>query len=204
MNNKLIFGVLGGILGLGLIVLIAISAVSGSSTSVEDTFGVVTVEGEDLPVFSGDTGSDVAPGMEAPTVTGEDFDGSEVTIAPDGRAKVILFLAHWCPHCQNEAPRVQAWLDAGLQPDNVDFYSVSTQVARLQGNWPPEKWLVDDVGWTAPVIQDDEGSSAARAFGMAGTPFWVVLDADHNVVARVSGEIGDAGVEALFATAAST
>ena len=42
MNNKMIFGILGGVLGLGLIVLIAISAVSGSETSEEDTFGEVT------------------------------------------------------------------------------------------------------------------------------------------------------------------
>lgn len=203
MNNKMIFGILGGVLGLGLIVLIAISAVSGSETSEEDTFGEVTVEGSNLPVFSGETGTDVAAGMTAPTVTGTDFDGSEVTIAPDGRPKVVLLVAHWCPHCQNEVPRVQSWLDGGNQPEGVDFYTVSTMVARLQGNWPPEKWLVEDVGWTVPVIQDDQAGTANQAFGMTGTPFWVVLDGDNNVMARVSGEIGNDAVAALFQAAAS-
>ena len=30
------------------------------------------------------------------------FDGADVAIANDGRAKLILFLAHWCPHCQEQ------------------------------------------------------------------------------------------------------
>lgn len=201
MNNKIILYVLGGVVGLGLIVAIAISAVSGGGTDEAEAFGEVSVEGEALPVYGGDPAADVAQGLTAPTVTGEDFDGSTVAIAPDGRPKVVLFLAHWCPHCQNEVPRVVEWLEAGRQPEGVDFYAISTLLQRLRGNWPPQDWLEQE-GFTVPTIQDDQVNSASQALGMAGTPFWMALDGDNEVIFRVSGEIGYEGMDALFATAA--
>lgn len=205
MNNKLLLYILGGVLGLGLIIAIAVSAVSGGGEEGEE-FGEVTVEGADLPVFGGDPASDLAAGMTAPTVSGEGFDGSTVTIEPDGRSKVVLFLAHWCPHCQAEVPRVVDWVEAGNQPDTVDFYAVSTLLQRVRGNWPPSQWLESE-GWTIPTIQDDSASAASRAFGMAGTPYWLVLDGDNQVLFRISGEITQSGMEvvdALFQTAAET
>ena len=44
----------------------------------------------------------------SPPSPASDFDGDDITIgADDGTAKVILFVAHWCPHCQAEVPRDQ-------------------------------------------------------------------------------------------------
>ena len=40
----------------------------------------------------------------------EDFEGDAVAITNDGRPKIILLFAHWCPHCQNEVPVVTEWL----------------------------------------------------------------------------------------------
>ena len=202
MNKKLVFSIIGGVLGLGLIVAIAISTVSGG-TPEEDAFGEVTVEGEALPVFGGEPANDVATGMTAPTIIGENFAGEPVTIEPDGTPKVVVFLAHWCPHCQAEVPEVVDWLEAGNQPENVDFYSVSTLAQRLRGNWPPQDWLETE-GWNVPVIQDDNANSVSSAFGMQGTPFWVVLDGQNNVIARIPGQIGTEGMQALFATAAQS
>ena len=200
MNQKLVFGIIGGVLGLGLIVAIAVSVAMGG-TEPSEAFGEVTVEGDPLPVFGGDPAGDVATGMTAPTVSGTDFDGSEVTIGPDGRPKVVLFLAHWCPHCQAEVPKVVDWLEAGNQPENVDFYAISTLVNRVSGNWPPQDWLERE-GLDLPLIQDDTGSNASQAFGMAGTPFWMVLDGENKVLFRVGGEIGQEGMASLFSTAA--
>lgn len=204
MNNRLILYIVGGVLGLGLVIAIAVSAVSGGSADGSAAYGEVTVEGELLPRFAGDPAGDPAQQMEAPTVTGEDFDDSTVTIGPDGRSKVIIFLAHWCPHCQAEVPRVVDWLEAGNKPENVDFYAISTLADRLQTPWPPSDWLARE-GWDVPTIQDDRSNSASVAFGMAGTPFWVVLDGDNQVLFRVSGEITAGGmdtVDAIFQTAA--
>src|SRR5688572_20212959 len=204
MNNKLILYILGGVLGLGLIIAIAISAVSGDSDE-EEAFGEVTVEGQALPTYGGDPANDQALGATAPTITGVDFDGDTVTIAPDGRPKVVAFMAHWCPHCQAEVPRVVDWLEAGNKPDNVDFYGVSTLHQRVRGNWPPQQWLEGE-GWDVPTIQDDRSNSASAAMGMAGTPYWLVLDGNNQVLFRISGEITQGGfdtVNLLFQTAAS-
>ncbi|MGH8912056.1 MAG: TlpA family protein disulfide reductase [Acidimicrobiia bacterium] len=202
MNQKLVFGILGGVVGLGLIIAIAVSVVTGG-TEPDEAFGEVTVEGTVLPTFAGDPNGDVAAGMTAPTVSGTDFDESPVTIEADGRPKVLLFLAHWCPHCQAEVPRVVDWLEAGNQPENVDFYAISTLVNRLQGNWPPSDWLQSE-GLDLPLIQDDNVNTASSAYGMAGTPFWMVLDGEGKVLYRIGGEIGTDGMTALFQTAAQS
>jgi cytochrome c biogenesis protein CcmG, thiol:disulfide interchange protein DsbE len=203
MNNKVLLYVIGGVLGLGLVIAIAVSAVSGGGNADEEAaFGEVTVEGEELPVFGGDPAADVAPGLTAPTVTGEGLDGSTVSIAPDGNPKVVLFLAHWCPHCQDEVPDVVDWMEAGNMPEGVDFYAISTLAQRLRGNWPPSDWLASE-GWSVPTIQDDRSNSASAAFGMQGTPFWVVLNGDNTVIARIPGQVGHAGMDAIFATAAA-
>ncbi|MFO7293699.1 MAG: TlpA disulfide reductase family protein [Actinomycetes bacterium] len=195
MNNKLILYIVGGVLGLGLVIAIAISAVSGG-TSDEEVYGQVTAEGQNLPPFGGDAANDDARGQTAPTLTATNPDGSTVTIGPDGRPKVVLVMAHWCPHCQNEVPRVVDWLEAGNKPEEVDFYAVSTLLQKVRGNWPPQEWLERE-GWDVPTIHDDQSNTAAAALGLVGTPYWVVLDGDNNVVFRISGEITAAGGDVI-------
>jgi hypothetical protein len=97
-------------------------------------------------------------------------------------------------------PVIQTWLDGGNLPDDVDMYSVVTSTDRLRPNWPPQDWLEEE-GWTVPAIMDDEIGTIAVNYGMSGTPFYVVLDGDNNVIRRASGEIGTAGLNALVAVA---
>lgn len=198
--NKTLLGIIGGVVGLALIVLLAISIAGEQEADASIGYGDPTVSGPTLPVYNSASGTDVAVGLPAPTVQGADWNDNEVTIEADGRPKIVLFLAHWCSHCQAEVPRVQAWLDAGSLPDDVDLYSVTTSTDRLRPNWPPQDWLERE-GWTAPVIMDDATGTVSGSFGMAGTPFYVVLDGDNNVVRRVSGEIGTPGLDALVAEA---
>lgn len=146
-----------------------------------------TVSGQPLPVFN-TGGDDPAIGMLAPTVDGIDFDGDTVRIDHDGIAKAIVFLAHWCPHCQAEVPVVQEWLDQRGLPEGVQLYSVSTSVDPARPNYPPAEWLRDE-GWTVPLITDDVRSSVADAYGLSAFPFWVFVNADGTVAGRTSGEL---------------
>ena len=202
MNNKLIFGIVGGVVGLGLIVALAISVATDPGVSDDIGFGEVEVDGSVLPQFT-DPANDPSVGTPAPTISGADWEGNAVSIQPDGRAKMIVFLAHWCPHCQNEVPVVQSWINGGGLPEGVDLYGVASLTNRVQPNWPPQDWLEDE-GWTAPVIMDDAVSTAAVSMGLSGTPFWVVLDGDNNVLARVSGEVGLGGIQTLANIASSS
>ena len=149
------------------------------------------IEGAALPALLNPT-NDAAVGMTIPTVTAPG--GS---IALDGRPKVLLFLAHWCPHCQAEVPVVQAWLDAGGLPEGVDLISVSTSIDPSRPNYPPEDWLARE-GWTPPTIVDPTGA-VADAYGLAAFPFWVFVGDDGTVRSRMTGELSINDLESVIA-----
>jgi thiol-disulfide isomerase/thioredoxin len=197
--NKKLLGIIGGVVGLALVVVLAIAIAGEEPVDASIGFGDPVVTGDPLPIFN-PAAADPVVGLTAPSAVGADWEDNEVKIEADGRAKIVVFLAHWCPHCQAEVPVVQAWLDEGNLPDDVDMYSVVTSTDRLRPNWPPQDWLEEE-GWTVPALMDNEIGTVAVNYGMSGTPFYVVLDGDNNVIRRASGEIGTAGLNALVAEA---
>lgn len=201
-SYKTLWWILGGVVGLAAIVALAISIAGEQPLDESVGYGTPSVSGTALPAYVAGS-SDPSQGAQAPTATGADWNGNPVSIEPDGTPKIVIFLAHWCSHCQAEVPVVQSWVDAGNLPDNVELISVATSTDPLRPNWPPQDWLERE-GWTAPVIMDDASGTVAGSFGMAGTPFWVVLNGDGVVLQRVSGEIPVDGLNALVAIAQST
>jgi thiol-disulfide isomerase/thioredoxin len=180
--------------GLGAVVLVlAIVAIAASrggpkkgSTEVAGETRPVQVSGPALPVLSGD--ADPAVGQKAPELRGSGFDGKPVEITRDGRAKLVLFVAHWCPHCQREVPLLVDYLKGHSLPGNVDLVTVATATSPDKPNFPPSQWLAR-VHWTAPVMADSADGTAATAYGLPGFPYFVALGKDGSVVARTSGEI---------------
>lgn len=164
---------------------VATSGASGSAIIAGDP----VVGGSLLPVFA-DPSADTAVGLTIPTVT-----AAGGSIALDGRAKILVFLAHWCSHCQAEVPVVQDWLDAGGLPEDVDAISVSTSIDPNRPNYPPEDWLARE-GWTPPVIVDPMGA-VADAYGLSAFPYFVFVHADGTVGARTTGEMSIADIEAI-------
>lgn len=186
-SKATLWWIVGGVIGLGLIVALAASIATEPEVDASIGFGDPTVEGDALPVL--DPGSeDVAVGLTAPTVTGADWNGNPVSIEPDGTPKIVIFLAHWCPHCQAEVPVIQQWINEGNVPDTVEIVSVATGTDRLRPNWPPQDWLEEE-GWTPPVIMDDELTTVAVNYGMGSTPMFAVLDGENNNLGRISGEL---------------
>jgi thiol-disulfide isomerase/thioredoxin len=188
--------------GLALVVVVALGAAILLARPDENTDGMpldatVTVSGDSLPAFGGDPASDVAIGLVAPGLTGQDFAGNQVAIGNDGRPKVILFLAHWCPHCQREVPVLQSYSDETGFPDTVDIYSVATSYSPTQPNWPPSTWLERE-GWTFPTLVDDSESAAFQAFGQGAFPYYVLIDSNGQVALRMSGEQDPAALADLL------
>ncbi|NQV06399.1 TlpA family protein disulfide reductase [bacterium] len=147
------------------------------------TFGTVEVEGETLPRLP-DDGSDLFVGMAVPTLRSLDLNGEPIEIdMADGQAKMVMFVAHWCPHCQDELPVVHDWLLATEFPDNVDFYTVSTLTQADRTNFPPGPWFVAE-DWQWPVFVDDERSTASTAVGLPAVPFWLLVNTDGTLAAR--------------------
>lgn len=137
-GNKIWFA---AVAGLVILLLIAIIATRPSGDSTTDTGlaqnQAVQITGDPLPPMP-ESGEDPAVGLEAPAVSGKSFDGSPVLIKRgDGLPKVIILLAHWCPHCQAEVPVIQDWLDAEGMPQGVELLSISTAVDPNQPNYSP-------------------------------------------------------------------
>ncbi len=170
---------------------------TGAAAAKNATQEQATVEvvGEPLPSYPSGAGmlaspeDDPAVGMTPPTLIGETFDGTPIEIEPGGGTpKLVMFVAHWCPHCQKELPLVQDWIDAGLVPDGVEIFAVSTGVAADRPNYPPSEWILAE-GWEPQVLLDNPDQAAAVAYGLGSYPFFVLVDADGEVVQRGAGEI---------------
>ncbi len=180
------------------IVALVMTSESGGDSEIADVVqeqAPVTVKGEALPNYPDDGGlfadpaTDPAVGMTPPTLTGESFDGGKVTIEPGaGGPMIVIFAAHWCPHCQKEIPEIQGWLDDGNLPEGVQVNLVSTGVKADQNNYPPSDWL-STVGWSETVMLDNPDQDASTAWGLTGFPYMVFVDADGKVVQRASGEL---------------
>lgn len=198
------------VVGVGVLVLIVFLfavIVSNASDDASDEAAQagleqqrpVSVEGAHLPVL--ETGNDPALNTMIPAVQGETFAGEPIAVAPDGVPKVVMFLAHWCPHCQAEVPRVVDWLDGADSVDGVQFVGVSTSTDESAPNYPPSSWLADE-GWPVPTMADDPGNHAAEAMGLSAFPYYVAVDANGAVAARTSGELTVEEIEGLVAAAA--
>ncbi len=192
-------------LAIGLILVLGIVAiiltVASGDDSASDETRPVTIQGAALPQMQ--EGGDAAIGMAAPAIAGEDFDGEPVKIEADGRAKAIAFVAHWCPHCQVEVPKLSDYLDGPGLPEGVDLYFVSTSVDSGQGNYPPSAWLKREGVGDVPTVVDDAKTKAYITYGAGGFPFMVFLDADNNVALRTTGELPDGSYERYFTALAN-
>lgn len=184
------------LIGVGVLALAIVLALTttGSGTNTGERFDLAAYEdpginGEALPPLE-DPANDPAVGTPAPSIAGEDLlTGEPVTVQPDQDGPLmLLFLAHWCNHCQREVPIVQDLVDAGNLPDEIRLVAVAAGIDENAPNYPPDLWLEGE-DWTAPTIVDTDGS-LAQAFGLSAYPYWVLVGEDGNVTARFSGALG--------------
>lgn len=189
------------LIGLGVVALVVtVLLTMGGTSSAGEEFGAPEITGSNLPL-AGAT-PDPALGLPIPEVVGADFDGTEVRISRDGRAKILIFLAHWCPHCQAEVPVVQDWFEQGNLPDNVDLIAIATSTSSARVNYPPSAWMEEE-GFEPPVIADSESFALGAAFGVDAFPFWVFVSPDGLVVGRTSGRLDGATISEIATTLAA-
>ena len=193
-------------IGAAIVVLavgLAIALATGGEESTDSdlaAFAPVTVQGTNLTGFT-TTEGDPAVGEEAPLLVGETPEGTPIEVGGSsaGEPTLIAFRAHWCPHCQAELPVLVDLEEQGAF-EGVRTVAVLTGTDEAAPNFPPADWLQDE-GWGGDVLLDDETMTAATAYGLAGYPFLVMLDADGVVVARTSGELPADDVVAMVEAA---
>jgi cytochrome c biogenesis protein CcmG/thiol:disulfide interchange protein DsbE len=147
----------------------------------------VTVRGTALPTFAR-SGADPARGTAAPELLGQTFDGQAIGVTADEEPKVVMMVAHWCPHCQREVPLLAQYFHRSGLPQGVRIVTVATDTNPNAPNYPPSTWL-SQVGWPLPVMADDAGYTAAKAYGLSAFPYFVAISAQNKVVVRTSGEL---------------
>jgi thiol-disulfide isomerase/thioredoxin len=202
-NRPLIFGA-GLIAVLALVAFLAtrgentgtgskVAADSGSERT--EMVRPVSVDGPALPSFVPGA-PDPASGRTAPKIRGAGFAGSPITIEPGDQPQLIIFVAHWCPHCQREVPKIVRWLKDSGTPEGVEMIVVATATDPNRPNYPPSEWL-DEEGLNLPTMADDQKGTAADAMGLSAYPYFVLLDKDHRVLARDTGELSTDQLDGL-------
>ena len=208
-RNVLVTAVVVAVVAVAAVLAITLSG--GSDSSSDTTSGSngdggsstethpVEVVGDVLPAFDTPE-NDTAIGLVAPTLNGSTFDSTPISIAPGstGRATMVVFLTHWCPHCNAEIPVLLEWKDSGGVPSDLDVVAVSTAVADDRENYPPSQWI-DDKGWPWPVMADSEFNTAVGAYGVRGFPAFVLLDAEGKVLYRADGQKSLDEINAIMA-----
>lgn len=197
-------------------VVIAVGRGGGSSSSGGGTspsggtvvpngkmdYGTIKVSGTKLAELRQDA-ADASIGQTIPQISGTQFDGKQLDILPsDGKPKIIMVVAHWCPHCQAEVPRLQQWLDDAGMPADVELVTIATGNDAAKPNFPAADWLRREK-WSVPTMVDDKANDAAAALGVSAFPFFVVTNGQGQVIFRTSGELTQTQWNALL-TAART
>ncbi len=204
-GNRLVL-VLVGVAVVAFVGVVAVLSAGETSDvpSLSDVAGPVTVDGDVITVpLPEDAGvPDPAVGLPSPVITALDYADEPFTIGEPGRAQVLVFLAHWCPVCDQELPTLRDIVTADGVPDGVDLVLVTTGLDPGRPNWPPKRWLEDAGLGTVTTVRDDAGDPMMRAFGLRAYPAWAVIDAEGTVVARRQGLLPAVGVAQLLDVAA--
>jgi len=189
-SNKSVWliGSIAAAIAIAAIVAVATQSSSDDVVTGVEEFNSVEVVGDPLPEYS-DSASDTAIGMTAPILTGKGFTGNTIVTGP-GAPTLLVFLAHWCPHCQREVPLLVQWNRDGLVPSGLDVIAIATSTDPASPNFPPSEWLArEEFPPLWPVMTDSGEKTAANAMGVSGFPFFVLLDSSGKVALRISGEI---------------
>ena len=185
MNKNIVIGI-SALFVIGLAVAIGVT-LSSEPVAVALPEGEVVIMGDSLPPYSGENDDNIAVGLNAPLFSGPDQYSNIVSLEKDGNAKALIFLAHWCPHCQREVPAVQEYIDTMGVPDGIDIIAIATSIDKGRENYPPTEWLARE-GWTELQIYDID-KKIGDAYGLNAFPYWVFLDKELNIIARRTGNL---------------
>ena len=192
-KNFIIAGAVVLVLGLAIAIGVTLSSEPVAAGLPE---GEISVVGDYLPQYAGENDDNVALGLAAPTFSAPDQNSEIFQLEKNGNSKALLFLAHWCPHCQREVPVVQRFIDSNGVPPGIDVIAVATSIDRGRDNYPPQEWLQRE-GWSETQIYDLD-REIGEAYGLNAFPYWVFLDKDLNVLARRTGNLPEDMVGALL------
>ena len=198
-HRFLLWGGVAAVVVIAVVVSLVVSSGGDNASTTKFETANVTANDTALPRYDSasyaNNQKDPAIGMTLPTLHGHSiFDGKPITIGPDGKPQAVVFVAHWCPHCQAEVPRLVALAKDGVFK-GLEVTAVATGTNSAYPNYPPSAWL-KRVGWPFPVMADSASQAAANAYGLPAYPYFMLVDANGKVAGRGTGEVSDADIKA--------
>jgi peroxiredoxin len=145
-------------------------------------------------------GCDSGTGTTAPSevyrdlgITLANLDDDQVTIVSQakGDVHVLAFWATWCVPCVGELAKLQE-IHERLEPKGLRVYAISTDGPDTTSRVPG---FASAEGWTFEVLYDPETQLLARYNPKGDIPFYVILDADGNIIKSHQGYVKGDEVE---------
>ena len=164
-----------------LIPLIVSCSNGGALSTNEQSF----IAGNGVATFIPKADRKAAPVISGPTLDGGNF------VATPGKVMVLNVWASWCSPCRAEAPALE---ELSLAHPEVQFLGVLTRDSLVAA-----RAFVERFGITYPSLTDDalllkfHGQLTPNAI-----PTTLIIDAEGNVAARISGEVTYSALEDLI------
>lgn len=164
-----------------LIPLIVSCSNGGALSTNEQSF----IAGNGVATFIPKADRKAAPAISGPTLDGGNF------VATPRKIMVLNVWASWCSPCRAEAPALE---ELSLAHPEVQFLGVLTRDSLVAA-----RAFVERFGITYPSLTDDalllkfHGQLTPNAI-----PTTLIIDAEGNVAARISGEVTYSALEDLI------
>jgi cytochrome c biogenesis protein CcmG/thiol:disulfide interchange protein DsbE len=117
-------------------------------------------------------------GTVAPPLRLDPYRGTPPTTLADGRSRLLFFWATWCGVCKAAVPELLAF----ERERGAEVIAITDETATELDPFFAQ--------WTTPfpsLVASDERRTAFRAYGVSGTPSFVLVDGDGVVRAQGTG-----------------
>ena len=126
-----------------------------------------------------------SPNFSAPMLNGQSFDLKQFQQQHPNQAIALIFWAEWCPICRTEEHSISRLVN--------DSKLVVIPVATQSGSADEVRRVLNERGYRWNMLLDESGTLLS-AFGLAGVPSFLVIDADGRIRHVQTGYTSELGM----------